>query len=110
MMAQMLDLGTTERKVCRVKEMNTELDERDKEKKEERRDRMCADLRCYLVQTENPCEHNYQDRREPHGWVEPNDDPHSQAPSQATGRHASPQLAQKRPKYFAPQELANELG
>ena len=57
-MAQMLYLGTGQRKFRRVKETYAHLDEGDKEKQVKRRHRLCADLRCNLIKTEHPCEHH----------------------------------------------------
>ncbi len=73
MMAQMLDLPSVQRKAVSVKEMYTQLNERNKQNQVERRHRMGTDLRCDLIQAEDPCEHHHQNRRDAHRWVDTDD-------------------------------------
>ncbi len=63
-----------------MKEMYPQFDEGDKEKQVEWRYRMCAYLRCDLVETEDPCENEDQKRGDSNGWINSNDHTQCQTP------------------------------
>jgi hypothetical protein len=69
MMAQVLQLLAIKWKAPCVKEMNTQLEERKKQKEMKRGHRLCPDLRCHLVETKCPCEQNHHDRSDANGRV-----------------------------------------
>lgn len=75
MMAQVLDLVPVQRKPSSMKEIYAQFNERDKEEQVERRHRMGAYLRCELIETEGPCEHDDQERGNSNGWIYSDDHP-----------------------------------
>lgn len=80
MMAQVLDLAPVQGKPSSMKEMYPQFNERNKEEQVEWRYRMGAYLRCDLVETEGPCEHEDQQRADSNGWIYSDDHPQCQAP------------------------------
>ncbi len=110
MMAQMLELLSIQRKAARVKEMYAQFDERNEQKQVDRRDRMGTDLRRDLIQTEDPSEHHDQNRRDPHGRVNPDDYAQGQAPRQTARCYPAAQLAKQRTQYSATNKLAYRFG
>lgn len=74
MMAEMFDLMAVQWKAARVKEVYPQLNEGKKQKQVEWRRDVHADLRCDLIQAEDPGEQDHQERGETHGWVDAEDD------------------------------------
>ncbi len=94
MVAEMLNLLPGEGKAVRVKDMHAELNERDKQEQVERRYDMGAELRCDLIQAEEPGEHDDQDRGEAHGRVDADHHAKGDAPCESPGGYATAHLTQ----------------
>lgn len=90
MMAQVFNLSTVERNTSSVKEVNSQIDERDQKKNMEGCDDMHTDLRCKLIKAEHPCKQNDDQSGDAHRGVDPKNYSQRETPSHATGRDASP--------------------
>ena len=58
MMGQLFNLSTIERNTSCVKEVNSQINERDEKKNVKGCDHMYADLRCKLIKAEHPGKQN----------------------------------------------------
>ena len=57
-----------------MKNVYAQFNERKKEQQVERRHRVSANLRGYLIQTEGPRKQNNQNRGGAYGWIYPDND------------------------------------
>src|ERR1700761_6071042 len=86
MMTQVLNLSPAQGKPPGMKDVDTQLDERDKKQKVEGSHRIRADLRGNHIETECPCKHDDQERCDANGRVYPDHHPQCQAPRKTARR------------------------
>ena len=109
-MAEMLDLLPAQRKSTSVEEIDAQLNEGDKEKQMERCYGVGPNLRCDLIETEDPREHDDEEGSDSNRRVYPENYAQGQAPCQTAGRHPAAELTKQRTQDPASTELADELG
>ena len=109
MVAEMLDLLPGERKLVSVEEVDAQLDKGNKEQQVERSHDVGADLRCDLIETKEPGQHDDKERGQANGGVNANDHAESEAPREPARRDAAAHQAQQRTQNVAAAELADGM-
>ena len=106
MVAQVLELLAVHREFARVKQVHAKIDEGYEQQEVEWGDHMRAKQRCELAEAKDPRDHNNEQRRQPHRWIDANHHAQGEAPREPSRSDATAESPEQRPQNMTSKPLA----